>query len=165
MRIVGVEEMQTGLLNVLNNAHRYGTDVQSIIILLYNYGLRVSEAVNIKGIILNVVNNDVTIRCPKTGHLRVIVKDTSTTNAIDHMLQYQPDDPPQSVEQVRLICKKFLTFYPCTIGEKRVDTHLFRHLTCKKLMMNGLSTQQIATYMGIGTQTAGRYINSIVVAE
>ena len=154
------------LLQILEETRKY--DIYSFMIFesLYNTGLRINELIEYSRI-TQIDTNTVLINTQKFSNPRAI--NSSLLNET-YYSAFQLNTLPLFIRSYSYYNSAFINrlryYKDIRIGEKEVTTHLFRHNYIKKLSINGFDTNQISGIIGerVNKNTQG-YIDSIITAN
>jgi site-specific recombinase XerD len=155
--VLAIEEVQQLFI------HANDLRDQTILALLYHVGLRAGEAVGIKLVDVNLVNNTIFISQTKTGWQRLApVHTTAATIFKNYLVTHNPTTyllpgvkgmmSPNSLQRIlKNIAKKAgIT--------KRVYPHLLRHSIATHLLANGMALEEVSIFLGHRTtESTQRY--------
>lgn len=158
--LVSDTELNQKLQAVKSHAIDKGLEFGSAFILLYYYGLRISEVVYFSDIILKLNEQEVTIITPKTNRVRTLLIAPETQQAITVTSQMNVFTRTISIEIIQHFITRTIQGTWHYVGDKNINTHLFRHNYAKMMYQVEQSTRTVADAMAISQNVATRYIFS-----
>lgn len=162
MGIITPSQLDTALLTVLAISQAENLHINQALTMLYFYGLRINEVTTLGEITTKITTNEYEIFTKKNNKSRKIYPLPEHQTTLDEAIAAGNNFMPYSIEAIRRYISQRLPIKNATIGNKKSNTHLYRHNKAKQLYQNGISLNQIATYLGITPSIANQYITSVV---
>lgn len=141
---------------IITDYSHFTTHIQ----LMYRYGLRVSEVMQTDGFSFDAGSNLV-VKLPKQNYIRIIQPDDFTLNLDIYNFQLINSLPSYNITALQRAIKRCSIYRRLYVGNKGINTHLFRHNFAKKqfrLLQSDEAVQAVMAEKSL--QSAQRYITS-----
>lgn len=154
------KEMDKIAQKVVKKARKIDISIYYSLRIMYVFGLRISEAVNIDKIIWAKTRHHIIITNKKNNVLRKLTRCRWLVTAIRVMKEMREIGQCANIAQVRKYISSQSELSGIRIGNKACVTHVFRHLYAKRRFGKRECITYVADRMSVSVDVARRYVTS-----